>query len=392
MRTILTVATALAVATSSAGPAQAQTKDKFVIGMVASMTGPFAAIGEAMKRGAQLAIETRGNKVRNRTIEFVSEDDETKPQVSVQKVNKLLASGVDMMMGSVASGSTLAMSKPLAQRKIPHIVSNSGSDDITGKDLTPYTFRTSDPNFLYNSTTVSFVLANNVKKLYVLALDLGANRAATEEITAELQKKGVEIVAKEYIPLTSMDYAVVVDKVSKSGADAVFMYGGGDAGIAFLKQAAQIGLTERILVFGPTLMNEIVANAVGDIGGKVYSSVRYQFLIDNPNAKKFLEAYRKKFNEFPSEEAGEAYDAVNWFLDIVDASKSDDPEVWLKEFASSTYTKSVEGTKVMRACDHQAAQPGYWTVREKGTGDLPTYYLKLVNTFPADTIWTKPCP
>jgi hypothetical protein len=46
----------------------------------------------------------------------------------------------------------------------------------------------------------------------------------------------------------------------------------------------------------------------------------------------------------------------------------------------------------MRACDHQAAQPGYWTVREKGTGDLPTYYLKLVNTFPADTIWTKPCP
>lgn len=388
MRILTKLAAALVVTSSLTAPAMA--KDKFVVGLVASMTGPFATVGEAMKRGAQLAVETRG-KVRGLPLELIAEDDETKPQVTVQKANKLLASGVDLMMGSVASGATLAIMKPIAQKKVPHIVSVSGSDDITGKDKAAYTYRTSDPNALYISTTVSFALDNKVKKLYALGLDLGTNRDAIDAITDDLKKKGVEIVGKDFIPLNSMDYAVVVDKVGKSGADAVVMYGGGDSGIAFIKQAAQVGLTEKMLVFGPTLMNEVTANAVGDVPGKVYSSVRYQFQIDNPANKAFVEAYRKKFNEWPSEEAGETFDAMNWFLDVVDASKSSNPEDWLKEFSSSTYAKSIEGKKVMRTCDQQATQPGYWAVREKGGGELPPYYLKLVKTYAAETIW-KPCP
>jgi ABC-type branched-subunit amino acid transport system substrate-binding protein len=388
MRCIIKLVTALALTSALMTPVLAQ--EKFVVGLVASMTGPFATVGEAMKRGAQLGVEMRG-KVRGKSLELITEDDETKPQISVQKANKLLASGVNLMMGSVASGATIAIMKPIAQKKVPHLVSVSGSDDITGKDKTAYTFRTSDPNLLYINTTVSFVLDNKVKKLYALGLDLGTNRDAIEAITDDLKSKGVEIVGKDFVPLSSMDYAVVVDKVAKSGADAVFMYGGGDSGIAFIKQAAQVGLTEKMLVFGATLMNEVTANALGEVPGKVYTSVRYQFQIDNPANKAFVAAYRKKFNEWPSEEAGQTFDALNWYLDIVETSKSNNPEDWIKEFSASTYTKSIEGTKAMRLCDQQATKPGYWAVREKGTGDLPPYYLKLVKTYEANSIW-KPCP
>ena len=59
----------------------AQTKqEKFKIGGVLSLSGPYGLLGEDMRKGVQIAIEERGGKVLGVPIEVTWEDDETKPQ------------------------------------------------------------------------------------------------------------------------------------------------------------------------------------------------------------------------------------------------------------------------------------------------------------------------
>jgi ABC-type branched-subunit amino acid transport system substrate-binding protein len=164
------------------------------------------------------------------------------------------------------------------------------------------------------------------------------------------------------------------------------MVTGNDA-VTFLKQSGQVGLNKTKTQFGPVLQDETLAAAVGPAAVGVYSGVRYHFTVDNPANKKFVEAYRAKYNEWPSSFAGEAYDGISWWLDIVESTKSWDREAWVDAFAKSTRENSLEGKKVMRGCDHQAAQVGLWGVVTEGQAPLPPLTMKITDVFDASKLF-----
>ena len=64
----------------------------------------------------------------------------------------------------------------------------------------------------------------------------------------------------------------------------------------------------------------------------VKTVARYHFSYDTPANKRFVEAYRKKFNEWPNAYAGHAYDGLMWFFDVVEKSGSWDVEKWVADF------------------------------------------------------------
>lgn len=350
----------LACTAAASAPAQAQTDPEFKIGAVIAMSGPYSTFGQAMREGVELALERRGGKVLNRRVQVLWEDSETKPQIAVQKTNKLLAENVQLLFGAVASGETIAMMQLAERAKVPHLVTVSSSDDITGKNKTRYTFRTSDNITMANQTMMQWVRTAGIKAVYGVASDNAVTRDALDDGLKQMEALGIKILGRDYPPLNATDYSVIIDKISRSGADAAFVYMGGNPGIAFVKQAGQVNLSPKIKIFGPVLMNETTAAAAGAASVGVYSGTRYHFTIDNPSNKSFVEAFRKKFNKYPDENAGEAYDGMTWFLDVVEKTGGFDREKWIDAFAASKFDKSIEGTKSMRACDHQAEQPATW--------------------------------
>jgi len=79
---------AIAATLLLASTAQAQSKpDKFKIGGVLSLSGPYGLLGEDMRRGVQIAIEERQGKVLGVPIEVIWEDDETK-ELSVNNIDR----------------------------------------------------------------------------------------------------------------------------------------------------------------------------------------------------------------------------------------------------------------------------------------------------------------
>jgi branched-chain amino acid transport system substrate-binding protein len=68
-----------------AGSALAQDKaaDKVKIGLITTLSGPAAVIGQQQRDGLKLALKELGNKLGERDVELLIQDDEVKPDVAV---------------------------------------------------------------------------------------------------------------------------------------------------------------------------------------------------------------------------------------------------------------------------------------------------------------------
>lgn len=375
------VAAATTVGLASVGHAQAK-PEKFKIGGVIALSGPYGLLGEDMRKGAQIAIEERGGKVLGVPIEIVWEDDETKPQPAVQKATKLISEGSHMIFGALGSASTLAIMNLAKQRKIPHLVTISADDKITVPGGSRYTFRTSNNLGMENRMAWAYTQEKKLKKIYAVTADYQATRDGWEWYKKQAEQNGVQIVGEDFPPLGNRDYSSIVDKITKSDADGVLLMVTGSDVVTILKQAGQVNLSKNKILFGPVIADETMAAAVGAGAMGVNSGLRYHYSIDNAANRKFVDAYQKKFGTFPAMTAGEAYDGMSWWLDTVEKTGSWDKEKWVDAFANSVRENSVEGKKVMRACDHQALQPGFWGEVVAGTPPAPALTMKITKVFP----------
>ena len=110
--------TAMAVLLSAAS-GQAIAQEKLKIGVIVTLSGPAAALGEQVRDGFALAVKDLGGKMGGRDVEVVVVDDELKPDGAVTKVKGLLErEKVDFVVGPIFSNILQAIHKPVTDTKI----------------------------------------------------------------------------------------------------------------------------------------------------------------------------------------------------------------------------------------------------------------------------------
>jgi len=91
----------------------AQAQEKLKIGVVATLLGPPAVLGQQLRNGFNLAVKTLGGKLGGREAEVIVADDELKPDVAVSKVKALVERDkVDFVVGPIFSNILAAIMKP----------------------------------------------------------------------------------------------------------------------------------------------------------------------------------------------------------------------------------------------------------------------------------------
>lgn len=378
----------LAFLVFSMAPVYAQ-EESFKIGACLSFSGPYGVLGDVMREGALLAVKENGGKILGRKVEFIWEDTETKPQVGVQKANKLIARDIDLLFGAVSSAVTSAVSQVAKIHKVPQLVTASADPAITGSEGHRYLFRTSNNTNMENLMALEFAKSKGYKSIIVMTMDYKAARITGEKFMELAKREGIEIKGAVYPPLGEKDYALYISKCLNSGADAVYAVVAGSDSVTFLKQADGVKLKEKMDIFGPVLLSLLSAKAVGNAAVGVYTGVRYSFTYDCPANKAFVESYKKEYGTIPNMFAGEAYDGVKMFIKAIEKSGSMDKEKWINSLEGFKYTESVEGIKVMRKCDHQALQIGLFAEIVKSP-DFPDPYPKVIKVFPPEKVH-RPC-
>jgi branched-chain amino acid transport system substrate-binding protein len=99
--------------------AQDKAADKVKIGLITTLSGPAAAIGQQQRNGLQLALKQLGNKLGGRDVELLIQDDEVKPDVAVSKVKAFVdRDKVDFVVGPIFSNILAAMWCPIKTTKM----------------------------------------------------------------------------------------------------------------------------------------------------------------------------------------------------------------------------------------------------------------------------------
>ena len=184
------IATGVALALS-AGPVASQGKP-VKIGFVSTFSGPTAVIGEDMRRSVELALDHLGRKMGGLPVEVIYEDDAQKPDVGLQKTQKLIQSDrVDFVVGYIWSNVLLASYKPVIDSQTFLISSNAGPNQIAGELCSPWFFSTSWQNDQTPQAVGHYMNTKGVKSVYLIGPNYAAGKDMLQGVQATFKGKVV---------------------------------------------------------------------------------------------------------------------------------------------------------------------------------------------------------
>jgi branched-chain amino acid transport system substrate-binding protein len=326
----------------AAGPALAQQKT-VKIGFISTFSGPPAAIGNDMKNSFELALDHHGRKLGGLPVEVIYEDDQIKPEVGVQKTQKLIESDkVDFVVGYIWSNVLLASLKPLVDSKTMTVVTNAGASQLAGEQCSPYVFSTSWNNDQTPAAVGDYMNQKGVKTAFLL----GPNYAAGKDMLSGVQStfKG-QILGQELTRWPDqIDFSAELSKAREAKPDAIFAFYPGGIGIQFLTQYAQAGLKGQIPLYTAFIVDDLSLPRMKDLAVGVPSAQEWVNDLPNDANKKFVADYKAKYNSSPSFYGAQTYDAVGLIDSAVTAVKGDltDKEGMRKEMEKADF-KSVRG-------------------------------------------------
>ncbi|WP_426614688.1 ABC transporter substrate-binding protein [Bradyrhizobium sp. McL0616] len=319
MKTQLTLAAAALLLGSAANPALAQEKIK--LGVIVTLSGPGAALGQQVRDGFALAVKDLGGKMGGRDVEVVVVDDELKPDAAVTKVKGLLERDkVDFVVGPIFSNILQAIHRPVTESKTFLISPNAGPSTFAGKDCSPFFYVTSYQNDQVHEILGKVAQDRGYKRMYLMVPNYQAGKDSVAGF--KLDYKG-EVVEESYMPLNTLDFQPELSKISSQKPDALFTFMPGGLGVNLVKQYKQAGLADSIPVLSAFTVDESTLPAQQDAAVGMFGGANWAPNLDNPQNKKFVAAYEAAYNGVPGTYAFQAYDAAMLIDSAIKGVKGD---------------------------------------------------------------------
>ena len=310
----------VALVALGAAPAWAQQPVK--IGFVSTFSGPTAVIGNDMRNSFELALDHLGRKMAGKPVEVIYEDDQQKPEVGVQKSQKLVESDkVDFVIGYIWSNVLLASLKPVVDSQTFLISANAGPSQIAGEQCSPFFFSTSWQNDQTPQAMGTYMTQKGVKTAFLI----GPNYAAGKDMLTGVRTtfKG-QVIGEELTKWPDqLDFSTELSKVRAARPEAVFVFYPGAAGVQFLTQYAQSGLKGQIPLYTAFTIDAITLPLQKDLALGVPGAQEWVNDLPNDANKKFVADFRAKHKNYPSFYGAQSYDAANFVNSTVVAVNGD---------------------------------------------------------------------
>jgi branched-chain amino acid transport system substrate-binding protein len=200
------------------------------VGVAGPHSGDLASYGIPSVRAAELVVKDVNAKggVLGKQIELLVEDDVCKPEVAANTATKLVSDGAVVVVGHVCSGATKAALGIYKDAGIIVMSPSATNPGLTQSGDYPNFYRTIASDDVQANLGAEFTVNTlGAKKIAVLhdKGDYGKGYAEFAKKNVEAMANGVKLVLFEGITPGAVDYSAIVDKIKRSGADAV-IYGG----------------------------------------------------------------------------------------------------------------------------------------------------------------------
>jgi len=329
---------ALAAATLIAASATAA---PVKIGIVNSLTGPEAPIGEDLSNGIKLAIEDL--KKKNIEVQAIWEDDTGKPQIGISAMEKLATrDNVAGVVGAYTSAVTSVVAKTAERYKVPLVNPVASKEEITRQGY-KYVFRVSATTNDYAQVLLDMATSFGQPKTMAILnenTDFGVSGARSAKEYAE--KKGLKVVFGEAYSKGSPDYRSTLVNVKNANADIVFMVSYVADAILLMRQSREIGLSPMAFLGAGAGFSNAQFAKEQNVSHGIFSSTQWTSAVSWPGAKEFAKTYQERYGKPASYHAATAYTAM-WVLGDA-ASKANGDREKTREALDSGSWETLDGT------------------------------------------------
>jgi len=322
------------------GGAAPQAAVEIKIGHVAPLTGGNAHLGKDNENGARLAIEeanTANIKIGGKTAKFtlVAEDDQEDPKVGATVAQKLVDAKVAGVVGHLNSGTSIPASPIYNQAGIPVISGSATNPKLTEQGFKNQ-FRDVGRDDQQGPAIATYIAGVRKPKLVAIVDDASAyGEGIANEVEKTLKSVKVQVLPREKGTNKTTDWKAVLTKLRGRNPDAVFYGGMTSTAAPLIKQGRELGM-KAVFSFGDgACEGEMVKLAGEATEGMLCSQAGIPV---EAASKKFLEAFKKRFNADPIIYAPFTYDAANLIIEAMKKADSADPAKYLPELQKIAFT------------------------------------------------------
>jgi branched-chain amino acid transport system substrate-binding protein len=353
------------------------------LGVPTAITGSWAALGAQVVRTCRLWAKTVNAQggLLGRQVEFLFEDTQGVPANCLRKAQEMVERDrVNILLGLMASSEALAVMPKLAEWNALFISSINGAGQITAEARVPNAFRANISGPMGARSLALWLRDAPQNDFFSLSLDYSWGRSSVETFESLLRGMNKRPIGSVFAPVGTRDYSTYIARIRQANPQALYIALTGDDGTAFLRQAAQFRLFERMPIVTETV-DMLFTRPAGEAAIGLVGGSRYCFTYDQPANNDFVRRFRAEFNDVPDTYDGEQWQALEVLAAAAAKARSTDTAA-LVAALQDLELSSIKGPLKMRACDGQAEQQGFVVRvgRREGFGHpVP----EVIKTYPA---------
>ena len=295
------------LAAAAAAPAWSQAEQPVRIGFSMARTGMLAVATPPQMNTYELwreqvnaagGLNVGGTK---RQVEFVSYDDQSKPEQAVRIYEKLITDDkVDLLLAPWGTPFHIAIAPVLEKYKFP----------VVGNTAASVALRQVKPGYIWFPTSAipdriaveltAMMKGAGVKSAAIVSNVLPFSKEIKNFLEPELKKAGIELKVSTEYPPDVKDMTATLTQIKQANVDAVLALAYPGDAVLYAKQAKELGIAApfEFIAIGPT--NAFFPKAVGASSAEgIVTIAHWSPRPDWKGSQAFHDAYVKKFGEAP---------------------------------------------------------------------------------------------
>ena len=308
MKKLVSVLLVLAMTMTFASAAVAE--DALKIGVIGPMTGGAAVYGNAVARGAQIAVNEI-NALGGMQVILDVQDDEADPEKGINAYNATLDNGTQMILGTVTTAPCVAVAAQAYEERIFMLTPSASSADVTAGKDNAFQVCFTDPG--QGIAAAEMIVAKNMgTKIGVIYNNADVySTGIYQAFDAKAKELGLEIVAvSTFASDDNADFSVQIAACKDAGADLVFLP-------IYYTPASLILKAAKAVEYAPVFFGGDGMDGILTLEGFDKTLAEGLMLLtpfaassQDEKTQSFVKQYVAAYGEEPNQFAADAYDGV----------------------------------------------------------------------------------
>ncbi|HEY7223397.1 MAG TPA: ABC transporter substrate-binding protein [Micromonosporaceae bacterium] len=281
------------------------------VGLVVPTSGPFAGVGEDIKRGFTLFLETNNNLLGPHNIDLRIADEGKTPDSALAAVSGLMDQSVVAVAGIANPDALPGIALKAQDQRIPVVSSNAASGRLTnalyiwragavlgdsGRALASYAKQQGSRTYvMYESSTSGQEEFDSFRTEFAQQL-----RGEIVQSPDELSSGQAE---------GSDNFPDRLTQAVNRGADSIFAAFSGDDAISLIKAYHDLRIGVKLLGTG-SLTEAYDLTKIKALPQNVFTAMYYAPDLDNDANRRFVTGFHRKYGVQPSSYAMAGYDSA----------------------------------------------------------------------------------